>query len=272
MSYSINTNAGAMIALTNLSKTNSELSITQNRISTGLRVNTAKDDAASYAIASRMRGDVSAYESVVTGLGLGDATLGVAINAGTQISSLLEEMKSKAVQAQAGGLSTSDRTAINNDVAKLVEQVDTIVASAEFNGQNLIANGATNIDVIASKDAAQKITMAAQSFDKADLGINALDLTTATNAATALTAVDAAINTAANSLASFGSVGKQLDIQTEFTKSLLDSVEVGIGKLVDADMAKESAKLQSLQIKQQLGVQSLGIANQSSSIILGMFS
>lgn len=271
MAMSVNTNVGAMIALQNLNKTNKLLNTTQLRVSTGLRVNTAKDDAASYSISQKMRSDIGGYEAVKIGLGLGDATLGVAIKAGEAIQDLLTQMKAKSVQAQGGGLSSSDRQALHNDVQKLVEQVDTIVRTAVFNEVNLVSNSASPLVVLSSVDGTQQITISNRSLDTADLSIGSLDLTTSASAGTSLTSIDNAISSVLSSLASFGSTAKQIDVQMEFTTSLIDILNTGVGVMVDADLAKESASLQALQIKQQLGTQSLAIANAAPQSILSLF-
>lgn len=271
MAMSVNTNVNAFQALQSLNSTNKALSTTQNRVSTGLRVTTAKDDAASYSISQKMKSDVAGYEAVKIGLGLGDAALGTAIKAGEAISELLIEMKAKSVQAQGGGLSSADRVALDNDVDKLVAQVENIVQTASFNDVNLISSGASDLTVLADVGGTQKITVSAQSLDTATLGIGSLDLTTSANAATALTAIDNAISSVASGLSSFGSIAKQVEIQKDFTQGLIDQLNTGIGSLIDADMAQESAKLQAMQIKQQLGGQSLGIANQAPQSILGLF-
>lgn len=273
MVNSVNTNNPAMIALQNLNKTNSLLEKTQLSVSTGLRVNEAKDDAASYAISQRMRGDVAGYQSVKIALGLGDATLGVAIKAGEAINDLMIEMKAKIVQAQADGLDSASRQALQDDFTALRNQLDTIVSTASFNGSNLINNDTNtkSLTVLASVDGTSKITVNAQALDKTTLGLASLSLTSTGSASTALASINVAISSVASKLAALGSNAKQLEIQNEFTGQLIDILKKGIGTLIDADMAEESARLQSLQIKQQLGVQSLSIANSSPQTLLSLF-
>lgn len=273
MPMSINTNVGSMIALQNLSKTNQNLDVTQNRVSTGLRVNTAKDDAASFSIAQRMSGDVAGYEAVKIALGLGDAATGVAVKAGEAVKDLLIEMKAKVVQSQADGLDSLSRQALHDDFTALRNQLDTIVSTAVFNGINLINNDTSlsSMTVLSSVDGNSKITVNAQAMDKTTLGISSLDLTTASSASSALTAINNSINSISTKLAKLGSNQKQIDVQQNFTQALIDTLKTGIGTLVDADMAEESARLQALQIKQQLGIQSLSIANSTPQTILSLF-
>ncbi|MBT3789476.1 MAG: flagellin [Alphaproteobacteria bacterium] len=270
MGMSVNTNVGAMLALQNLNKSNKMLETTQLHITTGLKVNGPKDDAATYAIAQRMRGDIAGMGAVKTALSNGEATVNVAITAGKAVADMLTEMKAKVVQANQAGLDTASRTALNNDFTSLRDQLETIVQTAEFNGKNLITTGASALTVLSTVDGST-ISVSAQVMNATALGIEADILTSASGAATALTTIDAAINSVTASLASLGSSSKRIDVQSEFTVQLVDILKEGVGNLVDADLAEESAALQSLQIKQQLGVQALSIANSGPQSILALF-
>jgi flagellin len=179
-------------------------------------------------------------------------------------------MKAKVVQANQQGLDAASRTALNNDFLALQAQITTIVQTAEFNNTSLIKSGATNLTVLSTVDGST-ITVSAQIMDPTTLGIATLDLTSVTNAMSALTAIDTAITTMNQKLANLGSSAKRLEIQGDFSAKLMDILKTGVGNLVDADLAEESAKLQALQIKQQLGVQALGIANASPQTILQLF-
>ena len=271
MGLSINTNRGAMAALQNLNSTNKMLERTQLNITTGLRVNGPKDDASTYAIAQNMRGDIAGMTAVKTALANGEATLDVAITAGQSISDLLTEMKAKVVQANQAGLDSASRTALHNDFDALRAQIATITATAEFNGTNLIGSSATSTSVLSTVDGSS-IAVSAQKMDSSTLGIASSSLTSSANAATALTAIDTAITKVSDKLAALGSVAKRVEIQSDFTVKLQDILKAGVGNLVDADLAVESSRLQSLQIQQQLGVQSLAIANSSPQTILGLFN
>ena len=270
MGMSVNTNVGAMLALQNLNKSNKMLENTQLHITTGLKVNGPKDDAATYAIAQRMRGDIAGMGAVKTALSNGEATVKVAITAGKAVSDMLTEMKAKTVQANQAGLDTDSRTALNNDFTALRDQLETIVQTAEFNGKNLITTGASALSVLSTVDGST-ISVTAQIMNATALGIDTSTLANASGAATALTSIDAAINSVTASLASLGSSSKRIDVQSEFTVQLVDILKEGVGNLVDADLAEESAALQSLQIKQQLGVQALSIANSGPQSILALF-
>ena len=270
MAMSINTNVGAMIALQNLNRSNDQLEKTQLHITTGLRVNGPKDDASTYAIAQRMRGDIAGMQAVKTALAAGESTLNVAITAGKAISDMLTEMKAKAVQANQAGLDGASRTALNDDFTSLRDQLETIVQTAEFNGKNLITSAASALTVLSTVDGST-ISVTAQSMDATNLGVLTAALDASASAVTALSQIDAAINSVTSSLASLGSSAKRIDVQTDFTTQLVDILKEGVGNLVDADLAEESASLQALQIKQQLGVQALSIANSGPQSILSLF-
>ena len=195
MAMSINTNTGAMMALQNLSKTNCALGITQLRVTTGLRINGPKDDAATFAIAQNMRGDIAGMSAVKTNLSLGQSVVNVAIDAGKAIEDLLIEMKAKSVQASQAGLNTDSYTALNQEFTSLRAQIEAIAASAEFNGTNLINSAASNLDVLSTVDGST-ITITKQSIDATTLTIHTAALTDSTVAGTALTAVSQAIGLA----------------------------------------------------------------------------
>ncbi len=400
---SVNSNYGASIALQSLNATNKELNQVQNAISTGLKVSSARDNGAVYAIAEGQRARVSSVAAVKDGIDRASSTVDVALAAGKSVGDILQKLKAKAVAAQADDLTADQRTALQADFASLRSQIDTIANAAQFNGANL-ALGNTSLSVLisdlggsvaATTDGVQSaglatplsgsalvIDVGAAGGDIADGDLITFDLTHSVNtgtfqiaveltagmtvdefveavnaqsggkisasyddttgeftylindpafddlaisssgtdatnlgagvatatvssagsntfsvtgadfslsgsilsslastdisvstaaATTASNAIDTAINSLNNALATMGSQAAALDIQNDFLSKLSDAIEQGIGNLVDADLAKESARLQSLQIKQQLGAQALSIANQAPSLILSFF-
>ena len=270
---SVNTNYGAMVALQQLNKTNSELQTTQSRINTGLQVASAKDNGAVFAIAQTMRSDVAAYEGVKQSLDRSISTVDTALAAGEAISDLMVEMKEKALSASDSSLSSTQRSAYNEDFKALRDQIGTIVENAEFNGANLIKNGATATKALANTTGSA-ITVLPQdlSLTGSNLTITAgTEINTVTNATTVIGQISASLSNINTALSKMGTASKALEVHSEFVTKLSDSLEAGIGNLVDADMARESAKLQSLQTKQQLGVQALSIANSSSGLALSFF-
>lgn len=400
---SVNSNYGASIALQSLNSTNKELTEVQNRISTGFKVSSARDNGAVYAIVEGQRARVSSVAAIKDGIDRASSTVDVALAAGKSVGEILQKLKAKAVAAQADDLTADQRTALQTDFASLRQQIDTIANAAQFNGANLaIGNFSLSVltsdlggSVAATSEGVQSAGLAtpisgsaliidagAVGGDLADGDLITFDLTDSVNAGTfsiaveltagmtvdqfveevnaasggkisasyddttgeftylindanfddlaisssgtdasnigagvvtatvsssgsntfavtgadfslsgsilsslastdiststaaattASNAIDTAITGLNNALATMGSQAAALDIQNEFLAKLSDTIEQGISNLVDADLAKESARLQSLQIKQQLGAQALSIANQSPALILSFF-
>lgn len=271
---SVNTNVGAMIALQNLSVTNSELSTVQSRINTGKKVATAKDNGAIWAIAQSQRAEVASLNAVKDSLQRGQSAVDVALSAGESISDLLVQLKEKALAAKDTSLDTAARTALNADFKSIRDQIQTVVDNAEFNGTNMLKSGAVSFKALANADGSATVDVAAEIMKLSGTVVTLTktqEIDTATKAGTALTALEASISNVSASLARLGTGSKSLQTHLNFVSKLQDTLEAGIGNLVDADLAKESARLQALQTKQQLGVQALSIANSSTSILLGLF-
>ncbi|MHC3127530.1 flagellin [Brevundimonas sp. GN22] len=270
MTTSVHTNSSALIALQNLNSTNSKLGAVQNRVSTGLKVQGAKDNAATWAIAQNQRADTSSLEAVKTSLNRATSIADVALAAGSQISDIITELKQKAVAASDPSASDASKKAYNDEFQTLVASLTSFAKNATFDGKNILDNSLTaDLEFIASADGGETIALTPQALDADALGLSGLDLTT--DPATALTAVTDALATSSEKLAELGAQAKQIERHTTFVGKLMDSLEVGVGNLVDADLAKESARLQALQVQQQLGTSALSIANQAPQSILSLF-
>jgi len=270
----VNTNIGAMNALQYLNQTNEELGMVQNRINTGLVVAGAKDDGAVFAIAQNMRGNVAGYRAVSQSLDRAISTVEVAIAAGEAISDLLIEMKEKALAAADASLDAASRNALNEDFKALRDQIATIVNNAEFNNYNLVNNSTTAITALASADGSKKITVLDENLKLSASIVTVKTTSTISTQAKASTMIGTIETTLKNVNAALGRLAagvKKFEVQGQFVQKLSDSMQAGIGNLVDADMAVESAKLQALQVKQQLGVQALAIANSAPQVILALF-
>jgi flagellin len=278
MSFSVNTNAGALIALQVLNQTVSDLAETQNRINTGKNVSSAKDDSSIYAIAQNLRGDVGGLKSAKASLDRAKSALDVAATAGSTISDLIIQIKQKAVAAADVGLDATSRATLVADYNSLNTQLNDVINTASFNGTNLLnaattgavkaitnADGSTSISVdgvdLLTHGAGQKLTFASSLAANASAATVQAEIAKITASQTSLT----------DTLATFGSASRRIDSQRTFVVKLSDALEVGIGNLVDADLSREAAKLQSLQVKQQLGLQALSIANSAPQSILALF-
>jgi flagellin len=271
MPNSVNTNIGAMIALQNLNQTNADLMTTQNRINTGKKVASAKDNGAIWAIAQNQRATSSSLNAVKDSLQRSQSTVDVAIAGGEAVSDLLVQMKEKALAASDTSLDSASRTALNDDFIALRDQVQKSVDNATFNGVNMIKNLGTTIAALADDSGTSKLTVAAQDLSLNGIGLGGASIATQTNATSMIATVNTAIANVSTALSKLGTGSKSLASHLTFIGKLQDSIDAGVGNLVDADLAKESAKLTSLQTKQQLGVQALSIANSSSQSILSLF-
>ena len=270
---SVNTNVGAMVALQNLNRTNNDLTTAQSRINTGLKVANAKDNGAIWAIAQGMRSESTALNAVKDSLQRGQSTLDVAMAAGESVSDLLSQMKEKALAASDEGLDTESRSKLNADFKSLRDQIGKVIENAKFNGVNLL-DGTGNITALANADASSTLTVSGQDMSLGGSIVSVSDtdtIGTQTTASDMLTDIQDSIDAVSTALASLGTGSKSLETHLNFIGKLQDTLDAGVGNLVDADLAKESARLQALQTKQQLGIQALSIANSSTRSILGLF-
>lgn len=274
MANSVNTNLGALVALQNLNATNADLAMTQTRINTGKKVSSAKDNGAIWAIAQGQRADIGALGAVKSSLDRGISAVDVGLAAGESISDLLLQLKEKALAATDKSLTTASRKALNEDFKSIRDQINTVATNADFNGINLLKTGATGFQALANAAGTSSMTVTPEVLSLGSTNVTVATTTTigtSTLATTALGLVNASIDNVSSALARLGTKSKALETHRTFVGKLADALESGVGNLVDADLAKESAKLQSLQTKQQLGVQALGIANQSPQILVSLF-
>lgn len=320
---SIMTNTGAMTALQTLRNINSNLETTQSRISTGLRVNNAADNAAYWSIATTMRSDNKALSTVKDALGLGAAKVDTAYTGMKAAIDVVDEIKAKITAAKEPGV---DKAKVQKEVEQLQKQLKTIVGSSSFSGENWL-QGATGSDksIVGSfnRDASNNVSIGTLDFDTAksllietgnhaaaepgnaaggrglltskmsagltpgdpaatppvdpeenftEYSLLELDLTDEDiNLDEALLGVDGVLQKMTDAAADLGAMSKRISIQEEFVSNLMDTIDKGVGRLVDADMSEESTRLQALQTQQQLGIQALSIANSNSQNILALF-
>ena len=277
--FSVNTNAPALDALQRLTTTSLDLAETQDRINSGLEIRGAQDNAAIFAIAQNLRAEFEGFQAVTTSLDRATSALDIGIAATESIQGLLIEMKERVVAASDEGLDQASRDALQLDFESIRDQINLIVSNAEFNGTNLISTDTTDvISAITSADANNTIAVSHQTLQLTagtgpviELSIGST-FATATGAQALITPINDSIANLSDVLTKFGTGAAAIENQRLFTQVLLDTITVGIGNLVDADLARESANLQSLQVQQQLGTQALSIANTAPSIILSLFN
>jgi flagellin len=264
---SVNTNVGALLAQKFLRSTGSDLITTQNRVSSGLRVSTVTDDASSFAVASGIRGDIKAYVAVAAALQGSQVAATVAISAGETVSNRVGDIKAKLVQLSDESLSSASRATYQTDLDSMVAEVNDYLAQAEYSGRNLLGSGGADLLVVSNIDGS---SVTVGNNDVSDLAFagNITDNGDAQDALSTLAVFKADLDSA---LANLGADVARIKSQTEFIKQAQETVQIGLGALVDADLAKESSTLTSLQVRQQLGVQAIGIANSAPQTLLGLF-
>lgn len=277
---SINTNISALVAVEVLNSTNSDLQATQKQISTGYRVADATDDGAAFAVAQRVRSDVGALTSANQQLGGASGLLSVTNNALTQISNTLSSARDVLIKLADPTVVSSERTQYQTQYQSLLANVKTFIQDASYNGKTLIGNitGSSgtygNTSVIRNELGA---TYGVNAFDASSFFTALNYTTTALGATTALAAISATggftskLNTLGTELNDFGSASTYVTNQVNYNSAKIDALNSGLGALIDADLTKESAQLQALQVRQQLGTQALSIANQSPQSLLKLF-
>ena len=274
MAMSVHTNEAALVALQNLNKTTSDLNDAQNKISTGLAIGGARDNAAVWAIAQGQRADIGSLGAVKMSLDRATSIADVASTAGSTISDLLVQMKEKVVAAMDPSLDTASRTALDSDFKSILRQITQVIQNANFDGANMLDGSVPQIKFIANADANGFITLSSQNLSLGG-GIITVPSTASLSTITLATAVLAQVTTSISqtnqALGNLGSQSKEISNHATFVSQLTDQLNSGVGNLVDADLAKESARLQALQVQQQLGAQALSIANQSPQILLQLF-
>jgi flagellin len=275
MALSVHTNSAALIALQNLNKTNADLGDVQMRISTGLKVNNAQDNASVWAIAQGQRSDIGALAAVKTSLDRAKSIADVSLTAGESISDLLVQLKEKVVGAMDTSIDTQSRGALDADFKSILRQITQVAQNAEFDGANLL-NGSLpqNLKFLANASANAYITLSNQNMSLGGANISiasTASLGTITFATSILAQLDTSIGKVNQALGNLGSQAKQITAHANFVSKLTDTLTSGVGNLVDADLAKESARLQALQVQQSLGTQALSIANQAPQVILQLF-
>lgn len=271
---SINTNYAAMLAAQNLNRTTAMLGEVQTRISTGLKVSSAKDNGAIYGIALRQQATSQSLNAVRESLQRAQSVTDVSLAAGETITDLLVQMKEKALAAIDNTISATDRQALNTDFAALRNQINQAANNSGFNGASLINSTAVAINALADDTGRSTITIAAQRLSLGSTNVTVQTTTTIgtiANASAALSRVNTTISNVALALSRIGTGSRALANHTIFVNKLQDAVDAGVGNIIDADMAKEASRLQSIQAKQQLGFQALAIANQGPSNLLGLF-
>lgn len=271
---SINTNGSALSALRALNSTRSANATTQNQISTGLEVSSPQDNASTFAIAQQLLGEQSGRSAVQQSVNRAQSTTDVALAAGSQVNDLLLRARELTVAARDPGLDDTSRQALNTEFQQIRDQISTVVDSANFNGTNALQAGGGDVSAITNEDGSESFAVANQDFSlgggTVTLDPNA-DISTLAGADAAFAQVEASATNVTSSLSTLGAASNRLQAVEDFNQVLSDTVEVGIGNLVDADLAEAAANQVAGQVQEQLGTTALNIANRQSQSVLTLF-
>jgi flagellin len=270
---SINTNPSIFAALRTLNSVNRSLDTTQNRVSTGLKVAGALDDASNFSIAQGIRGELKGLAAVTQGLNNAKGIGQVAVAGATGVSNLLTDIRQKLTELSNEGITTAQREILTSDFNQLLSQAANFIDNSVFNGVNLLDTAAVSVDInTLSNLEGGTLTLSAQDLRTLTLSLAGGDVSSAANAqgviANEFSNLESVVNSA---LGSLGAEVRALNLQTTFLEQISDATEEGLGNIVDADLARESAALTALQVQQQLSIQTLGIANQRPQSLLGLF-
>jgi len=271
MSNSINTNVGAMVALSSLRTTQSALQVASKQVQTGYRVSDAMDDASTFSVAQGIRGNLQAFQAVqgslANGVGLGTVTQAALTN----ISNLIGNLQAKITQLADGSIGNDQRTIYAADFSAMTSQISNFIVQANYNGVNLLSNGSEAKTFLADTSATTLTVATGSSVATAFSTFAGSEVSSVSSSTAALTSLTTFKQTVAAVLGQNASDSRALQLQSNFVNSVVDATTTGLGAIVDADIGKASASVQALQVRQQLGIQSLSIANQQPSVLLGLF-
>lgn len=277
---SILTNPSSLTALRNFGAIQRSLSTVQNRVSTGLRVTGAVADASNFAIAQGVRTEIRAIDAVIKGLNNAKGVATVGIAGATAVSDLMADIRKKITEAANPANSAQQQQILQNDYEELIAQFRQILENSSFNGENVVVENAiafnlaigtpNDINVLSNIDGGT-LTVRGHHVDVSYARLNNEDVSTSANALTALGVWETEMDSIGQVLGQLGADMRALNLQTEFLESQRDAVEEGLGNIVDADLARESARLTSFQVQEQLAVQTLSLANQRPQTLLGLF-
>lgn len=270
---SVNTNLGAMTALQSLNRTNEALAAVQKRVSTGFRVSDAKDDGGAFAVAQSVRGDVAGLTAANEQLGGLKGVVDVTLNSLGQVSKSMVELRTVLTRLADGTINGTQRDQYEQQYSQLKTQIERFIDDATYNSRTLLSTDAASLggDIVTIRNE-QGTTLTIAAFDGATDFVVDVAPTDAASAQSAITGdwtnINKSINDAMNRL---GADARYIDSQIGYNRDKLDAVEGGLGALIDADIAKEAARLQALQIRQQLGTQTLSITNQAPQALISLF-
>lgn len=280
MAFSILTNSESLTALRNMNAAGRRVAELGNQVSTGLKVAGAKDDASNFAIAQGLRSDIRATNAVIQGLNNAKGIAKVALAGATAMSDLMTDIRQKITEGANEGNTAQQQQILQNDYDEMIQQMRQILENSEFNGVNILIEVAIpfnlavgtvrDVDVLSNLEGGT-LRLDGQRLDLTYALLTNEDISSPANALAALTVFEQEEERVATALGSLGANLRALDLQVAQLQATLDATEEGLGNIVDADMARASAELTAAQVRQQLSVQTLGVANNAPQVALGLF-
>ncbi len=268
---SVNTNRQALTGLQSLNQANRTLDQVQNRVSTGRKVIGAADDASSFSISQNLRGELGGFQAVSQGIANAQGLSIIAQAGAQQVSDLLGDAKAKAI-AGANAANTSEQQAIlNQDFQAITTQINQTITNSAFNGTNLISSTSTNVNVIANTDGSSVALNATPQVGNAATAVAGANISNPANALAAIGQIDQAFSSVGSALGQLGADFRTLQNQDQFVQQISDQTEIGLGSIVDADLAREAARLSAAQARQGLSTSTLNIANRSPQTLTSLF-
>lgn len=274
MVNSINTNAGALVGAQNLRGASNALGETREQLATGKKINGPEDDAAILAISNVLKSDIAGLNASKQSIDRAISTVDVSIAAGTAVSNLLLSLREKAVQASDPGLDENSRRIFNDEFTVLRNQISSIVENASFGGTNAITTGGNDISALTGAEGQENVTIAAQDLTLGGPNIvlgGSQTISTLSDAQTAVSAIDESLANLSDVLTDFGAGANNLEQLRNFTETLSNKTEEGLGNLVDADLAALNAEFEAGRVREALGRTALNIANQQPGTVLSLF-
>ncbi len=271
MSTSINTNVGAMMAQASLRTSGAQLNAASKKVQTGYRVADAMDDASTFSVAQGIRGNLQAYQSVQQSLTNGSGLGAVTDAALTNISNLIGNLQAKVTQLADGSISANQRTIYTADFNAMTTQISNFISQANYNGVNLLSAASAARTFLVDTNAQTFSLTSQSSVNAAFTTFNTSSVASASQATLALTSLTTFAQSVNTSLSNNASNTRALSLQNNFINAQVDAIQQGLGATVDADIGKAAAEVQAREVQRQLGVQSLSLANQQPSTLLGIF-
>lgn len=269
----ISTNIAANSAVRYLNINSSEQTSSLSKLASGSRITQASDDAAGLAISTRISSDVTALTQAATNASHGISVLQTADGGASNISDILQRMKSLASQASSGTVTDTERAYIDAEFSQLIDEVDGIATGTRYNGESLLDGSstqynATGVAVMVGSSSADTITLALTSLDSTSLGIDTLTVDTQTNADAALTALDTAIDSVSQARADIGALESRFGFRSEQIATSIENLTAANSAIIDTDVAAESSKLASAKVKTQAAVAAAAQASQMPQDLL----